>query len=208
MVARAGAGYDDPNGATTIQTRGTNMDRGNLSRRGFLQRSVAAMSAMGLPAWYAQQVLADEKPVKKVAASDRLAMGVVGIGSPASRSLQVVAASGPSVKSGQLTYVAGCDVDASHRERATEEMRKRGFKDFKASSRDYRDLLNNKALDCILVATPDHWHAQVAIDALKAGKDVYCEKPLTLTVAEAVALRKVVKDTGKVLQTGNQQRTE
>src|SRR5262249_43526459 len=159
--------------------------------------------------WYAQQVVADEeKPVRKAAASDQLTMGVVGIGSPASRSLQVVSASAPSVKANQLTFVAGCDVDASHRERATTEMRKRGFKDFAATTKDYRELVNNKELDCILVATPDHWHAQVAIEAMRAGKDVYSEKPLTLTVAEALAVMKTCKDTGKVLQTGSQQRTE
>ncbi len=186
------------------------MKKGNLSRRGFMQRALGALTVAGLPAWYARDVLAAEEKEgsKKASANDRLTMGVVGIGSPASRSLQVINASGPSVKSKQLTYVVGCDVDARHRDRATEEMRKRGFKDFAASFKDYRELLNHQGIDCVLVATPDHWHAQVAIDAMKAGKDVYCEKPLTLTVAESVAIQKVSKDTGKILQTGSQQRSE
>jgi predicted dehydrogenase len=185
------------------------MEKGNLSRRGFMQRSLAALTAAGLPAWYAQELLAAEgKAVKKASPNDRLTMGIVGIGSPASRSLQVVGASGPSVKAGQLTFTAGCDVDARHRDRATTEMQKRGFKDFKATTKDFRDLVNDKSLDCILVATPDHWHAQVAIEALKAGKDVYCEKPLTLTVEEALAVIKTSKAAGKILQTGSQQRTE
>jgi len=185
------------------------MDKGNLSRRGFLQGSLATLTAAGLPAWYARELVAEEtKPAAKTAASDRLTMGIVGIGSPQSRTLQVVSASGPSLKSGQLTYTVGCDVDGRHRERATAEMRKRGFKDFEASTKDYRDLINNKSLDCILVGTPDHWHAQVAIDAMKAGKDIYCEKPLTLTVEEALAVMKASKDTGKIVQTGSQQRTE
>jgi predicted dehydrogenase len=185
------------------------MEKGNLSRRGFMQQSLAALTAAGLPAWYARQVLADDKaPAKKTSANDRLAMGIVGIGSPISRSLQVVSASGPSLRAGQLTYRVGCDVDGRHRERGQTEMRKRGFKDFEASTKDFRDLLNNKALDCILVGTPDHWHAQIAIEAMKAGKDVYCEKPLTLTVAEALALMKASRDTGKIVQTGSQQRTE
>src|SRR5262249_31095931 len=180
------------------------MDKGNLSRRGFLGRSLAALTAAGLPAWYARDLLAaDEKPARKTAANDCLAMGIVGIGSPQSRSLQVVDASRPSVKAGQLTFTVGCDVDGRHRERGTKVMHKRGFKDFEASTKDYRDLVNNKALDCLLVATPDQWHAQIAIDAMKAGKDVYCEKPLTLTVAEALALMKVSKDTGKIVQTGS-----
>jgi predicted dehydrogenase len=185
------------------------MQKGNFSRRGFLQRSLAALAAAGLPAWYARQYAAaweDDQP-KKAGANDRLVMGVVGIGSPQSRSLQVVGESKVSVDAGQLTFTLGCDADASHRERATDEMRKRGFNDFEAKTKDFRDLVNNKSLDCLLVATPDHWHAQVTIEALKAGKDVYCEKPLTLTVAEALAVQKAVKDTGRILQTGSQQRT-
>src|SRR4051812_17606388 len=109
------------------------MDRGNFSRRGFLTRSLAAMAAAGLPAWYGKSLLAaDEKGEKKD--SDRITMGIVGIGSPQSRSLQVVSASGPAVKAGQLTFTRGCDVDGRHRERATQEMQKRGFKDFKADT--------------------------------------------------------------------------
>ena len=175
-----------------------------------MQRSVGALAASGLPAWYARQLLAaqEEGAAKKPSANDRLAMGIVGIGSPQSRSLQVVNESRPPVQSGQLTFTLGCDVAAAHRKRATEVMRQRGFKDFEASTKDYRDLVNNKSLDCLLIATPDHWHAQIAIEALKAGKDVYCEKPLTLTVAESLALQKAVKDTGRILQTGSQQRTD
>src|SRR4051794_7434377 len=102
------------------------MEKGNLSRRGFMQRSLAAMAAAGLPAWYARPLLAAEE---KKESGDRLRMGIVGVGSPQSRSLQVVSASGPSVKAEQLTFTRGCDVDGRHRERATAEMRKRGFKD-------------------------------------------------------------------------------
>jgi predicted dehydrogenase len=175
-----------------------------------MQRSLAAMAAAGLPTWYARELFAaQEKEVtKKASANDRLTMGVVGIGSPASRSLQVVDASGPSVKAKQLTFTRGCDVDALHRDRSTMQMRRHGFKDFTADTKDFRDLVNDKSLDALLIATPDHWHAQVAIEAMKAGKDVYCEKPLTLTVEEALALMKTARDTGRILQTGSQQRTE
>jgi predicted dehydrogenase len=185
------------------------VEKGYLSRRGFLQRSLGTLAAAGLPAWYAQQLLAaeEEGAAKKTPANDCLAMGIVGIGSPQSRSLQVVGESHPCVEAGQLTFTLGCDVDAAHRKHATEVMRQKGFKDFEANTKDFRDLVHNKSLDCLLIATPDHWHAQVAIEALKAGKDVYCEKPLTLTVAEALALQKVVQETGRILQTGSQQRT-
>src|SRR3954464_12827800 len=174
-----------------------------------MRRSLGALAAAGLPNWYAGQLLAahDDSTAKKTSANDRLTMGIVGIGSPVSRSLQVVGESNPCVQSGQLTFTAGCDGTAPHRARGTETMRQRGFKDFEAKTKDYRELVNDKSLDCLLVATPDHWHAQVAIEALKAGKDVYCEKPLTLTVEEALAVQKAVKETGRVLQTGSQQRT-
>ncbi len=186
------------------------MQKGNLSRRGFLRRSLGALALAGLPDWYARQYLLAQEAdqPRKAAASDRLVMGIVGVGSQQSRSLQVVNESRPPVEAGQLTFTLGCDVDASHRKRATDVMRQRGFKDFEARTKDFRELVGDKSLDCVLVATPDHWHAQVAIEALKAGKDVYCEKPLTLTVAEALAVQKVVKDTGRILQTGSQQRTD
>ncbi len=182
----------------------------NLSRRGFLQRSLGVLAAAGLPDWYARQLFAAQQEglVRKTSANDRLVMGIVGVGSPQSRSLQVVRESHPPVESGQLTFTLGCDVAAAHRQRATQVMRERGFKDFEANTKDYRDLINNKSLDCLLIATPDHWHAQVTIEALRAGKDVYCEKPLTLTVAESLAVQKVVKETGRILQTGSQQRTD
>src|SRR5438874_12487822 len=147
------------------------MDKGNLSRRGFMRRSLAAMAAAGLPEWYARGLLAaDETPRRKTPASDRVTMGIVGVGSPMSRSLQVVGASGPSVKAGRLTFTRGCDVDGRHRERATQAMRRRGFKDFTADTKDYRDLVADKSRDALLVATPDHWHAQIAVDAMRAGK--------------------------------------
>ena len=73
---------------------------------------------------------------------------------------------------------------------------------------DYRELLQRDDVDVVIIGTPDHWHTKICIDARKAGKDVYCEKPLTVTIEEGKLIEKVVRDTGAVLQVGTQQRTE
>ncbi len=183
-------------------------ERGNLSRRGFMRQSLAGMTAAGLPLWYAERVHADDEARRvatrrPVGANGKLNVGWIGIGSNGGRAFQIY---GTTRGFKQLAHVAACDVDARHVKNAKERFKKDGHD--AETYDDFRRLTDRKDLDIVVVATPDHWHALAAIEALRKGKDVYCEKPLTLTIEEALALQKVVKETGKVLQTGSQQRTE
>jgi predicted dehydrogenase len=180
------------------------MNQGNLSRRGFLGRSLAALSVgAGLPAWYAREVLADEQErqgQRRPAANDRLVFGMIGMGSPNSRGTQLY----HDLRRQQGWEIAAvCDVDRRHRERAAQIVggTPRQFE-------DHRELLRLANINCVIIAVPDHWHAQIAIDALRAGKDVYCEKPLTLTIEESQAVVRAVRQTNKVFQTGSQQRSD
>ena len=100
--------------------------------------------------------------------------------------------------------MACCDVDERHADRA-----KRRLSDGKADTySDYRQLLERQDIDIVTIGTPDHWHTRIALEALAAGKDVYCEKPLTLTIDEGKMICEAVKRSGRVFQVGTQQRSE
>lgn len=112
-----------------------------------------------------------------------------------------------------VQVVAVCDVDKTRREWAQKSINDYYTANPKKGSPvcrtfiDYKELLADKSIDLVCIATPDHWHAIITIDALKAGKDVYCEKPLTHNIAEVVAVMKAVEKYGRVLQTGSMQRS-
>lgn len=184
------------------------LERGNLSRRGFMRRSVGALTAAGLPAWYANNVFgaaaaAQEAAARPVQANDRLNVAVIGVG-PQPRRSNALYGAAKAFRHVKFTDV--CDVDARHVAFASDQYKKDGY-DVRGH-KDFREVTARRDVDAVIVAVPDHWHALIATNVLRNGKDIYCEKPLTLTIEEAVALRKAVKDTNKVLQTGSQQRTE
>jgi predicted dehydrogenase len=103
-------------------------------------------------------------------------------------------------------FLAVADVDRAHAEAAAKED---GIGKGKAEVyEDYRKLLDRNDIDAVIIGTPDHWHTRICIDAMKAGKDVYCEKPLTLTIDEGKLLGKVARETKRVVQVGTQQRSD
>jgi len=104
-------------------------------------------------------------------------------------------------------FAALADVDANVLGENVEKVEKRQGKKPDAY-KDYRKVLDRKDIDAVMIATPDHWHTKIAIEAMQAGKDVYCEKPLTLTIDEGKLIEKAVKATGRVFQVGTMQRTE
>jgi predicted dehydrogenase len=173
-----------------------------------LQRSLTALTAgAGLPAWYAGEVIAaqeEKAKAKKPAPNDRLVFGSIGIGSPASRNLAL--ANDVLNLKREIQGAAVCDVDGRHRRRAAQFFKTKGMN--VEQYRDFRELNDRKDVNVVIIATPDHWHTLIAIDALRKGKDVYCEKPLTLTVAEGKALVKAVRETGRVFHVGSQQRSD
>jgi predicted dehydrogenase len=158
--------------------------------------------ASGLPVWYARELIADEeeraaKGKKTVGPNDRILMGAIGVGGQGTH-IMTRARHQKGVQ-----YVAVCDVDADHREKAANAVGKDC-----SQYKDFRELLDRKDINAVTIGTPDHWHALVALYAMKQGKDVYCEKPLTLTVAEGQALVKVARATERVFQVGSQQRSD
>ena len=103
--------------------------------------------------------------------------------------------------------LAACDVFKSRRDKAKRMIDQWYENKDCTTHNDFREILARKDIDTVMISTPDHWHTKPLIEAMLAGKDVYCEKPLTLTIDEGKLIRKVQKETGRVVQVGTQQRS-
>src|SRR5688572_13643692 len=144
--------------------------RTDLSRREFLKRGGAAASTLLLPTIIPGSALGAQGAPP---ASERLRIGFIGVKNRGMQNLSPLIEHAAAV----------CDVDRSVLAAAKEQVEKKTGHSCLAFT-DYRALLDSKEIDAVVISTPDHWHALQTVDACRAGKDVYCEKPLTLTIAE------------------------
>ena len=177
------------------------MAQSPFSRRTFLAASTLAVAPLILPSrlWSAE-----------VKANSKITLGFIGMGTQ-NRGLL-----GGFLRMPQTRVVAVCDVDTNRRENARKIVDDHYAKESGAGAGgsggcqafgDFRELLARKEIDAVVIATPDHWHALIAIAAAKAGKDIYCEKPLCQSIHEARAMVNAVRQNKRVFQTGSMQRS-
>jgi predicted dehydrogenase len=176
-----------------------------ISRRTLLKRAAATAGAFGVPYLIPASALGLQGAV---APSNRIRYGYIGCGNHGVGWNFVQIYRCPDAQ-----IVAVCDVDEGHLRTAKANVDAHYGealgKDYRgcAALSDFRDLINRKDIDVVGIATPDHWHVIPAIMAAKAGKDVICEKPLTITVAEGRILSDVMKQTGRIFQTASENRS-
>ncbi len=170
------------------------------SRRAFMGQALVASTFMIVP----RHVLGRGF----IAPSDMITLGSIGCGK------QGESLRHSFLTTGQAQIVAAADVFKAKVDRTTQKVNafyaeKKGVGTYKSCEAydDFRKILDRKDIDAVVIATPDHWHAPIAIRACKAGKDVYCEKPLTPTIHEGRAVVDAVRKHNRVFQTGSMQRS-
>lgn len=174
-----------------------------VSRRRFLKQTAGTASAFALPTIVPASALGADG---QTAPSNRITLGFIGMGKMMRGHL------GNFLGKGHCHVLAVCDVESIRLGQQQKRVdghyakAKRAYKGC-AAYKDFRELVARDDIDAVVIATPDHWHALPAIAAMKAGKDVYCEKPLTLTINEGKAMVRVARKYGRVFQTGSQQRS-
>jgi len=169
------------------------MNENIFSRRKFLGLSaVAAGSLVTKTIWL------DPEPLwampQAVAPSDRVRFGIIGIGMQGSGLLA------NSIELPGVECVAACDLYDGRHTLSKEIANNPSL----PTTRRYQELLANKDIDCLIAAVPDHWHKQIVVDAVSAGKDIYCEKPMSHTAAEGVEMADAARKTGRIVQIGSQ----
>ena len=168
-----------------------------LTRRTFLEttgKGGATMAAMGI---VAPAVLSAKSP------NEIVGVGCIGLGVRGGTLIRQIAGrpdQGPGVEGTKVMAV--CDVYKPHRQKGVDKSKNPEVKTYL----DYRELLANPAVDAVTIATPDHWHSQILIDAANAGKSIYIEKGWTRTIAEAKAMHKAIKKNKTIMQLGHQGR--
>lgn len=170
-----------------------------ISRRTFIGSAARATgtAALALPV-IAKNLYAQGR----VAANDQVTIGCIGVGGMGTGNMSVL------LGIPQTRVLAACDVYEPHRERAKNRVDDTYGNQDCETYNDFRELLDRDDIHAVLIATPDHWHTRIAISACEAGKDIYCQKPLTLTINEGKALVKAVRKYGRIFQVGSQQRSE
>jgi predicted dehydrogenase len=168
-----------------------------VTRRTFVKATAA--SAIAAPMIVPSHILGADAP------NSRVNLGFVGVGSRGNSHVN-----GLTGKPG-VQAVAACDVEQKYLDRAKKTIdsknKKLGREGDCATYKKYEELIARKDIDAVVITTPDHWHTKIAIETLNSGKDVYCEKPLTLTIDEGKMICATVKKTGRVFQVGTQQRS-
>ena len=164
-----------------------------VNRRSFVKSAAAAAAAaITFPAII---------PRRAFGSNERLNLGLIGCGGRGNWLARHFA------EFGESTVIAACDVDRSQLEKGIELINTLNGNQDCRSYTDFRELLDSKDIDAVIVATPDHWHALASIAAAKTGKHIYCEKPLCNTIGESKALRDTILQTGVKLQTGSHERS-
>ncbi|HZN10587.1 MAG TPA: Gfo/Idh/MocA family oxidoreductase, partial [Blastocatellia bacterium] len=164
-------------------------DKQTTSRRGFIRLAAAGAAAAGVT----RRSFALEPQERKFSANDKIRVALVGAGGRGT-DITLTALRVPGTQ-----IVAAADVYDGRLTRAKEVWGQELF-----TTRDYREVLARPDVDAVIVATPDHWHSQISIDAMKAGKDVYCEKPMVQDISEGPGVIEAAGRTRRIFQVGSQ----
>jgi predicted dehydrogenase len=169
------------------------VDKTSFSRREFLELGAVAAGASIAGERVSLGPALAPRPLQSVPPSDRVRFGIIGVGMQGSGLL------GDSIQLEGVECVAACDLYDGRHTLAREIVRA----DLPVTRR-YQTLLENKDIDCLIAAVPDHWHKQIVVDTVSAGKDIYCEKPMSHTPADGVAMVDAAKKSGRIVQVGSQ----